>query len=85
MVLGGSEDVSGLSRSEEEVRMQSVFMKAWAAFARDPRGGLGRELGWPEVGEGKGLVRLGFEGRGEATFVGAGEFDGVCANVTVVG
>ena len=40
MVFGGSEDVSGLPKSEEQRRMEGVMMKAWADFARDPREGL---------------------------------------------
>lgn len=84
-MFGGSEDVSGVVKSEEEVEMERVMMGAWAAFGRDPVGGLG-EMGWKKYEvAGESLVRLGFGNRGEATFAGVNDYDGVCGNVTVEG
>ncbi|KAL8995953.1 MAG: hypothetical protein Q9169_004426 [Polycauliona sp. 2 TL-2023] len=96
MVLGNSEDIvgggvvvgeSGDDDDDEERRkMEEVMMGAWAAFARDPRSGLEEEMGWVRYQEVEGeVIRLGFGGRGEATFVGAGSYDHVCGNVTVEG
>ncbi|KAI4254063.1 MAG: hypothetical protein L6R42_007337 [Xanthoria sp. 1 TBL-2021] len=43
MVLGASEDVSGVVRSDEEVEMERVMMGAWGAFARNPGARIGGE------------------------------------------
>ncbi|KAI4223713.1 MAG: hypothetical protein L6R36_005209 [Xanthoria steineri] len=86
MVVGNSVGVSGgVGKSAEEARMEGVMGGAWAAFARDPGRGL-EGVGWGRyvVGEG-GLVRLGFGGKGEATFGRGDEFDGGCGNVTLEG
>ncbi|KAL8748564.1 MAG: hypothetical protein Q9184_007216 [Pyrenodesmia sp. 2 TL-2023] len=84
-VMGGSEDVSGLPKSEEQRKMEMVMMKAWAAFAKDPRKGL-TKLGWPRYDpDTESLVRLGYGNKGEATFVKPDVYDDVCFNVTVTG
>lgn len=46
MVLGNSEAVSGLPRSEPEAKTQSLMQRLWADFARDPVKGL-ENAGWP--------------------------------------
>lgn len=82
MVMGSSEEVSGLPKSEEQGKMEMVMMKAWTDFARDPRGG----LGWPVYDPaGETLVRLGYGNRGEATFVDPDSYDYVCSNFTLEG
>ena len=82
MIFGGSEDVSGLPKSEAQRKMERVMMKAWADFARDPREG----LEWPVYDPAKStLVRLGYGNRGEATFVRPDVYDYVCSNFTLVG
>ena len=82
MVFGGSEDVSGLPKSEEQRRMERVMMKAWADFARDPRTG----LEWPVYDPARPtLVRLGYGNKGEATFVHPDVYDYVCYNFTLEG
>ena len=47
MVFGTAEDVSGLPNTKLEEKTIAYFMKAWAAFARDPRKGLLDTIGWP--------------------------------------
>ncbi|KAG8529054.1 uncharacterized protein KY384_005689 [Bacidia gigantensis] len=86
MVFGGSLDVSGLPKSTEEVKMEMVMMKAWAAFVEQPDGGLER-TGWPRY-EGMGtetLVRLGDSGKGELRLGKPEEWDVGCENVTISG
>ena len=86
MVLGVSEEVSGLPDSEEEKKMSAVFMKAWATFAGDPKDGLRIELGWPKVGtQGGDMVTLGAGNQGKLVVVEARDVDAVCANFTVQG
>lgn len=85
MVFGGSEDVSGLPKNEEQRKMDMVFMEAWAAFAKDPRKGL-KKLGWPRYDPStESLIRLGYNNEGKATFVKPDVYDGVCSNVTIEG
>ena len=85
MVIGGSQDVSRLPKSHEEMKMEMVFMKAWAAFARNPREGLAR-FGWPRYDpDTVSLIRLGYDNRGEATFVKPDVYDRVCRNITIQG
>lgn len=47
MIIGNSEEVSGLPPSSEQVQLTKVMMKAWASFADDPVHGLTEQLGWP--------------------------------------
>jgi carboxylesterase type B len=47
MVFGASQDVSGLPESGPEMLTQDVIMRAWAAFAMDPEGGVESVIGWP--------------------------------------
>lgn len=85
-ILGVSELVSGLPKSGEQRKMDMVMMRAWAAFARDARAGLREELGWPVYDpHTESLIRLGFENKGEATFVSPEVYDRVCFNITVEG
>ncbi|KAL9020023.1 MAG: hypothetical protein Q9185_002711 [Variospora sp. 1 TL-2023] len=85
MVIGASERITGLPKSQEQKKMEMVFMKAWAAFARDPRKGL-RKLGWPEYDpDTQSLIRLGYNNIGEATFVEPSLYDDSCSNVTIEG
>ena len=67
MIFGAASDVTRLPDTLEEVELTAYMMRAWACFVRDPREGLGKEMGWPVFGEGgKGLVRLGGEERAGA-------------------
>ena len=61
MVLGVSQDVSGLPESGPEMQLQAYMMQAWAAFADDPVNGLTKEIGWPTYNSGEAtLVSPGF-------------------------
>ena len=86
MVVGNSVAVSGgVAESAEEARMEAVMGGAWAAFVRDPRGGL-EGWGWGRyVGGEGGLVRLGEGGRGGVGFGRGDGFDGECGDVTLEG
>lgn len=46
-VFGTAEDVSGAPNTKPEVEVSHYMMRAWAAFAADPKNGLSK-LGWPK-------------------------------------
>lgn len=48
MVFGTAQDVSGLPSDAAELAMIAYVQKAWAAFARDPKQGLLKTMGWPK-------------------------------------
>lgn len=51
MVFGGSVDVTGLSETTPQTKLQAGMMRAWATFADNPVTGLDR-LGWPRFDPG---------------------------------
>lgn len=59
MVFGVAAEVSGLPDTEREIQVSKYMMNAWATFARNPKGGLSGELGWPRYHpEGNGSADL---------------------------
>jgi len=54
MVFGTAQDVSGLPNTAVENATSVYFMKAWAAFARNPTSGLSA-LGWPTYKNSSGM------------------------------
>ncbi|KAJ7920629.1 cholinesterase precursor [Mycena leptocephala] len=83
MVFGTAEDVSGIANETPEDRVSKTMMRAWGAFAKDPRAGLNR-LGWPEYGARMTqgmytLVRLAFEDEEDVSFVSPNVYDAPCA------
>ncbi|KAK7959643.1 cholinesterase precursor [Apiospora aurea] len=89
MVFGTVRDVSGLESSCEEDVTSRYMMAAWAAFARDPTGGLTTH-GWPlydptdsslslyHVSIGDTLVLLGYQNSPEPSFVAPNTYDSHC-------
>jgi len=47
MAFGTAQDTSGILNTERENATSSYIMHAWATFARDPKDGLSKSLGWP--------------------------------------
>jgi carboxylesterase type B len=73
MVFGTS-DILG-SDTTTEAATSKYMQNAWAAFARDPHGG----LSWPTYDpEADTLVKLGFANNSQAVFGKGNEFDALC-------
>ena len=84
MVLGVSQDVSGLPESGPEMQLQAYMMRAWATFADDPVNGLTKEIGWPTYNSGEAtLVRLGFNNSPCADFTLPSTYDSPCSSLNL--
>lgn len=81
MLFGTAGDVTGEENRVEEEATSRYVQGAWAAFGRDPVGGL-EGYGWRRYdGEGEGLMLLGDGNRAEPRFVDPRVYDGVCPPV----
>ncbi|KAB8337212.1 hypothetical protein FH972_021514 [Carpinus fangiana] len=81
MVFGTSQDVSGIAPSAQQQAVSRYMMKAWAAFASDPRDGLCK-FGWPKLNvDGETLVRIAYDNFAGADFVKPSQYDQVCARL----
>lgn len=58
MVFGTAATVSGVPSTDTENDMSAYFMKAWAAFASDPKAGLEQKLGWPLYANSSGKLKF---------------------------
>ncbi|CBX99395.1 similar to carboxylesterase [Plenodomus lingam JN3] len=83
MILGGSEDASGLPATRAQKEAVKLFQGAVAAFAADPQHGLTR-FGWPKFDpKMKSWIELVVGGQARVSFAEPGKYDGKCANVTM--
>ncbi|KAB2573486.1 Acetylcholinesterase [Lasiodiplodia theobromae] len=80
-LFGNSEEVSGLPEEEAQTGLTRVVMEAWAAFARDSRGGL-HDLGWGEYSDNI-LVELGFNKSALPTFASPQKYASTCASLNL--
>lgn len=81
MIFGNDDNVSGIPSSAAEDRMTRIMQQAWAAFARDPAGGLS-ELGWPQYDpEEESLVLLARNNQPRVEFVRPSDYDAPCSTV----
>lgn len=83
MILGGSQDASGLPASRAQNQTSRLFQRAVAAFAENPRRGL-IEIGWPEFNpKTESWIEIAVGNRPKATFARPDKYDGTCSNVTM--
>lgn len=83
MVFGNPSGVSGLPNTNAENEMIALMQGAWAAFARDPAGGL-TKYGWPEYNPNtNSLIRLAYNNSPTAEFVSPSLYFAACANVSL--
>lgn len=84
MVLGVSQDVSGLPESGPEMQLQANMMRAWAAFADDPVNGLSKKIGWPKYNSADAtLIRLGHNNSPIADFALPSIYDSPCSSLNL--
>jgi cholinesterase len=84
MILGGSEDASGLPATQAQKDTSKLFMRAVAAFANDPEKGLTKDLGWPQFDEGKeSWIEIAVDNKPRATFARPDKYDKTCPNITM--
>lgn len=81
IVWGTAEDASGKANTPVESALSAYVMRAWAAFAKDPRGGLESEMGWPKYSNSTAsLVLLGQNNSTAASFAYPGAVDVACSS-----
>lgn len=83
MILGGSEDASGLPQTKAQRQTVRLFQSALAAFVESPKEGLSR-LGWPRFSVGKeSLIEIAVGNQPEVIFTKLEKYDKMCANITM--
>lgn len=81
MILGGSEDASGLPASEAQKQTFRLFQRAVAAFADNPRSGLVK-LGWPQFNPNtKSWIEIAIGNNPRATFAQPEKYDKPCSTI----
>lgn len=78
-LFGTAENISSEASSAEQERFSRYLQGAWAAFGRDPWGGLTEEYGWPSGNES--LVKLAPGGGALSEFVDPDVYDKQCPRV----
>ena len=83
MLLGGSEDASGLPASQTQKTVSHIFQRAVAAFAHDPVNGL-TAIEWPRFDpKVESWIEIAKGNQGRVTFAKPEVYDGLCANITM--
>ncbi|KAF2829405.1 carboxylesteras-like protein [Ophiobolus disseminans] len=83
MILGSSEDASGLPASDAQKATSRLFQRAVAAFADDPNNGL-TKLGWPQFDpETESWAEIAVENRPEVTFAKPKKYDESCPEIVM--
>ncbi|KAF2844991.1 carboxylesteras-like protein, partial [Plenodomus tracheiphilus IPT5] len=83
MILGASEDASGLPASQVQKEASRLFQRAIAAFSADPKKGL-TKYGWPRFNpETTSWIEIAVGNQAKATFVKPDKYDGACSNITM--
>ena len=83
MILGGSEDASGLPMSQAQKDTSRLFQQAVAAFTNNPRSGL-NDLGWPQFNpETNSWIEIAADNKPQATFAIPNKYDKLCTTVVM--
>ena len=81
MILGGSEDASGLPATQAQKETSRLFQRAVAAFAENPKSGLAK-LGWPQFDPNKkSWIEIAVDNKPRATFAKPERYDEPCSSV----
>lgn len=81
-VLFGTNQVVEPNTAEEDA-VGALMRGMWAAFAKDPAGGLNGFMGGVSrySADNDSLIRLGYENKADLTFAGGDSYDGDCAQL----
>lgn len=83
MLLGGSEEASGLPASRAQNETSRIFQRAVAAFSNDPASGL-TELGWPRFNpQTESWIEIAKGNEPKVTFAMPEVYDNMCSTVTL--
>lgn len=83
MILGGSQDASGLPATEAQVKTSRLFQRAVAAFADNPRTGL-TGLGWPQFNpETNSWIEIAVGNQPNVTFAKPDMYDKSCGAIVM--
>jgi cholinesterase len=83
MLLGGSEDASGLPASKAQKDTVKLFQQAIAAFADDPSGGL-TKLGWPQFDpKTESWIEIAVDNQPKITLAKPEKYDITCPDVVM--
>ena len=81
MILGGSQDASGLPASQAQNETSRLFQRAVAAFADDPKSGLSK-LGWPRFNpKTNSWIEIAVGNKPKATFAKPDKYDKACSTI----
>jgi cholinesterase len=83
MLLGGSEEVSGIPPSQAQKDTTRLFQSAVGAFANDPQSGL-TKLGWPQFNPNtNSWIEVAVDNQPEITLVKPEKYDKTCPHVVM--
>lgn len=83
MILGSSEDASGMPATVAQEQTSRLFQRAVAAFVADPVDGLSK-IGWPRFEhERKSWVEIAVSNQPAVTFVDPAKYDETCPSVVM--
>jgi cholinesterase len=83
MILGGSQDASGLPASEAQNDTSRLFQRAVAAFADNPNSGL-TNFGWPQFHpETNSWIEIAVGNMPKATFANPEKYDKPCSTIVM--
>lgn len=81
MILGSSEDASGIPATSAQQDTSKLFQRAIAAFAADPVNGL-LKIGWPRFDPEKGSwIEIAVDNQPAVTFADPVKYDRTCSSV----
>lgn len=83
MILGSSEDASGIPATRAQEDTSKLFQRAVSAFVADPVSGLSK-IGWPQFDpEQKSWVEVAVDNQPAVTFAEPAKYDGSCSSVVM--
>lgn len=83
MILGGSQDASGLPTSQAQKDTTKLFQRAVAAFTDNPKSGLAK-LGWPQFDpKANTWIEIAVGNKPKVTFAKPEKYDKLCSTIVM--